>query len=142
MEDKIDDFINFDTDFIDSPRFYTELISLAPTTGDSVDEALPMSTEYLSNVGDVYDIFQDSMMTCLELSSRIINLTDPEISIPGHEAQDLLHIKIRLKPTLIRMEVHWENLLQEAHSRDKVIFLELHSLVQTAQFATEFLPPC
>ena len=59
-----------------------------------------MSTEYLSNVGDVDDIFQDSMMTCLELSSQIINLTDTEINIPRREAQDLLHIKNRLKRTL------------------------------------------
>ena len=43
MEDEIDDFINFDTEFINCPRFYTELISLARTTSDSVDEALSMS---------------------------------------------------------------------------------------------------
>jgi hypothetical protein len=45
MEDELDDFINFDTVFIDSPGFYTKLISLARTTGDTVDEALSMSTE-------------------------------------------------------------------------------------------------
>ena len=82
MEDEFDNFINFDTVFIDSPRFYTELIALASTTGDSVDEALSMSTEYLSNIGDVDDIFQESMMSCIKLSSKIVNLTSLEISIP------------------------------------------------------------
>ena len=75
MEDELDDFINFDTVFINNPRFYTELIALARTTGDSVDEALSMLTEYLSNIGDVDDIFQESMMSCIEFSSRIVNLT-------------------------------------------------------------------
>ena len=56
IEDEIDEFINFDTE---CPRFYTKLISLARTTGDSVDEALSMSMEYLSNVRDVDDIFQE-----------------------------------------------------------------------------------
>ena len=55
MEDKLDDFINFDTAFIDNPRFYTELTILARTTGEAVDEALSMSTEYLSNVGENRD---------------------------------------------------------------------------------------
>ena len=32
IEDEIDDFINFGTDFIKSPHFYTELTSLARTT--------------------------------------------------------------------------------------------------------------
>ena len=56
MEDKLNDFINFDTVFINSPGFYTKLIALAPTTGETVDEALSMSTEYLNNIGDVDDI--------------------------------------------------------------------------------------
>ena len=53
MEDEIDKFINFDTEFVETPRFYTELISLARTTDDSVDEALSMLMEYLSNVSNV-----------------------------------------------------------------------------------------
>ena len=57
MEDELDNFINFDNVLIDSPGFYTELIALGRTTGDSVDEALSMWTEYLSNIGDVDDIF-------------------------------------------------------------------------------------
>ena len=41
------------------------------------------------------------------------------------------------------MEVHWANQLQETQSRDdKVIFLELQNLVQTARHAAENLPPC
>ena len=89
-----------------------------------MDEALSMSTEYLSNTGDVDDIFQESMMSCIELSSRIVNLTGPEISIPQREDQDLLRSRIRLKRTLTRIEAHWKNLLQEIQSRDnKVIFL-------------------
>ena len=94
MEDELDDFINFDSVFIDNPRFYTKLIALARTTGDSLDEALSMLTEYLSNIGDVDDIFQESMMSCIELSSRIVSLTGLEISIPRREAQDLLRSRI------------------------------------------------
>ena len=102
-----------------------------------------MSTEYLSNVGDVDDIFQDSMMTCLELSSQIINLTDTEINIPRREAQDLLHIKNLLTRTLTHIEDHWDNLLQEAQSRDDTaVFSELDSLVKMALFPTEKLHPC
>ena len=37
MEDEIDEFINFDIEFIKCPRFYNKLIALACTTGDSVD---------------------------------------------------------------------------------------------------------
>ena len=74
MEDELGDFINFDSVFINNPRFYTKLIALARTTGDSLDEALSMLTEYLSNIGDVDDIFQESMMSCIKLFSRIVNL--------------------------------------------------------------------
>ena len=69
MEDEVDEFINFDINFSQHPCLYTELISLTRTTGSSVDEALSMSLEYLSNVSDVDNIFQDSLMTCLDLSS-------------------------------------------------------------------------
>ena len=44
MENEINDFINFDTNFIKCPRFYTELMSLARTTGDFMVKALSMST--------------------------------------------------------------------------------------------------
>ena len=140
MEDEIDDFVNFDTNFIECPCFYTELTSLARTTGDSMDEALSMSTEYLSNVSDVDNIFQESLMTCLELSSQSPNKGR---DLSRHEARDLLHIKICLTRTLAHMEDHWKNLLQKARSRgDTVVFSELDSLVQMARFATEKLPPC
>ena len=75
MEDELDDFINYDIVFIDSPGFYTKLIALARTTKETVDEALSMSTEYLNNIGDVDDIFQESMMSCIDLSSKIVHLT-------------------------------------------------------------------
>ena len=87
MEDEIDEFINFDTEFVKCPGFYTKLISLAPTTGDSVDEALSMLMEYLSDVSDINDIFQDSMMTCLELSSQIPNLACPNKPSQGTQAK-------------------------------------------------------
>ena len=69
MEDELDEFINYDTVFIDKPRFYNELTALARTTGEAVDEALSMSTEYLSNVGDIDDTYQESMMSCIDWSS-------------------------------------------------------------------------
>ena len=143
MEDKLDDFINFDTVFIDNPRFYTELTILARTMGEAVDKALSMSTEYLSNVGDVDDIYQESMMSCIDWSSRIATLTGPGISISRRETSDLLNAKIRLKRTLMRMEAHWKTLLQENQSRDdKEIFLELQNLVETARHTADNLPPC
>ena len=86
MEDKFDDFINFDTVFIDSPGFYTKLIALARTTGETVDEALSMSTEYLNNIGDIDNIFQESMMSCIKLFFKIVNLTSLGISIPRRDA--------------------------------------------------------
>ena len=57
MEDEVDKFINSDVMFIERPRFYTELLTLARTTGNAVDEALPMSKEYLSGISDVGGIF-------------------------------------------------------------------------------------
>ena len=69
MENEIDDFINYDDKFVFQPRFYSKLLILSCTTSNSVEEAL--STEYLRNVSDVNDIFQDSMMTCLELPLQI-----------------------------------------------------------------------
>ena len=114
MEDEIDEFINFDTEFVETPCFYTELISLARTTDDSVDEALSMSMEYLSNVSNVDNVFQDSLMTCLELSSQITNLAGTTRDLSRNEARGLLNMKKRLAGTLTCMEGHWENLLQEA----------------------------
>jgi hypothetical protein len=67
MEDEIDEFINFDEKFVEQPKF--KLLALARTMGDSVDETLSMSTKYLGNISDIDDVFQDSIMTCLELSS-------------------------------------------------------------------------
>ena len=66
MEDEIDEFVNFDDKIRQTPTFLQQTTNL--------DEALSMLREYLSNVSDVDDIFQDSMMTCLELSSQITNL--------------------------------------------------------------------
>ena len=142
MEDEIDDFINFDTEFINCPRFYTKLISLARTTSESMDEALSMSLEYLSNVSDVGDVFQDSLMTCLELSSQIANLNDTTRKPSQSETRKLVSMKTRLAGTLTRMEDHWDNLSQEIRTQeDTVMFSELDSLVQMARFTTENLPP-
>ena len=95
MEYEVDELINLDVVFIESPRFYIELIALARTTGDSVDEALSMSKEYLSNVSNIDDIFQDSMMTCLELSSQITNLAGKTRDLSKNEARDLLDMIMR-----------------------------------------------
>ena len=143
MEDELDEFINYDTIFIDEPHFYTELSTLACKTGGAVNEALSMSTEYLSNVGNVDDIYQESMMSCIEWSSRIATLTAPGISISRRKmtTMDLLNARIHLKRTLTRMEAHWRTLQEEVQSRvDKVIFLELQNLVETARHTTDHLP--
>ena len=44
------DFVNTDSMFAEHPHFYDELIDLIHTTGDSVDEALSMSKDYLCNL--------------------------------------------------------------------------------------------
>ena len=80
-------------------------------TDKAVDEALSMSMEYLSNVSDVNDIFQDSLMTSLEFSSQIANLTDRMKDLSQHEVRDLLNMKRHLTKTLTHMEGHWDNLL-------------------------------
>ena len=111
MEDELDEFINYDTIFIDEPRFYTELTILARKTGGAVSEALSMSTEYLSNIGDVDDIYQESMMSCIEWSSRIATFTAPGINISRRKMSttDLLNARINLKRTLTRMETQWNS---------------------------------
>ena len=95
MEDKVDEFINVDVVLIESPHFYIELIALARTTGDSVDKALSMLTDYLNNICDVNDIFQDFMMTCLELSSQITNLVGKTRDLTNNEVKDLLDMEKR-----------------------------------------------
>ena len=142
MEDEIDEFINFDDKFVKHPRLYNKLITLALTMGDSVDKALSMLPEYLSNISDVDDIFQDSMMTCLELSVQLTNLANRTRELLQNEARDLIDMRKRLERTLARMEGHWEHLLQEAQKPNKtVVFSELENLVQMARFATEQIPP-
>ena len=143
MEDELDDFINFDEQFVDSPRFYIELISLARKTSKSVDEALSISLEYLSNVSDVGDVFQDSLVSCLELSSQIANLDDTARTLSQSETNKLAGLVTRLAGTLKRMENHWNDLSDEIKAReDTVIFSELDSVVQIARLATENLPSC
>ena len=112
MEGELDEFINYDTVFIDEPHFYTEHTTLARKTGGAVNEALSMSTEYLSNVGNVDDIYQESMMSCIEWSSQIATLTAPGISISRRKTStmQLLNARINLKRTLTRMEAHWKTL--------------------------------
>ena len=143
MEDELDEFINYDTVFIDEPRFYTELTVMARKTGGAVNEALSISTEYLSNIGDVDDIYQESVMSCIEWSSRIATLTAPRISIPGRKlpTMQLLNPRINLKRTLTRMEAHWKALQEEVRSRDdEIIFSEIQELVETARRTTDGLP--
>ena len=54
----------------------------------------------------------------------------------------LLNARINLKRTLTRMETHWKTLQEEVRSRgDKVTFLEIQDLVETARHTTDDLPP-
>ena len=90
MEDEIDDFINFDTDFIDRPPFYNKLTSSSRTMGDSVDEALSMSGEYLSDIDDIEGIFQTSAATCSKLSLQITHLANKMRDLSRDEIERLL----------------------------------------------------
>ena len=83
MEDKVDKFVNSDVMFIECPRFYTKLLTLTCTTGNAMDEALAMLKEYLSSISDVGCIFQESMATCLGLSSQITRLTNQTGDLKG-----------------------------------------------------------
>jgi hypothetical protein len=82
------------------------------------------------------------MMSCIDWSSRIVTLTAPGINISRRAASDLLTAKIRLKRTLTRMEAHWKTLQEEIQLRgDKVVFLELQNLVETARHTADNLLP-
>ena len=50
-------FIESDDIFTKHPRFYHELITLEETTGDTVDESLSMSRDYLTGIIDVEGLF-------------------------------------------------------------------------------------
>ena len=97
-----------------------------------------MSKEYLSNISDVGDIFQESMMTCLELSSQIKNLVSQTRDLSKNEVKNLLDMEKRSARTLKRMESHWKRLVRKARTgEDTMVFSELDSLVQMALFAIE-----
>ena len=50
-------FIESDDIFTKHQRFYHELITLEETTGDTVDESLSMSRDYLTGIIDVEGLF-------------------------------------------------------------------------------------
>ena len=91
-------FANTDTMFAERPRFYDELITLIHTTGDSVDEALSMSGEYLCNISDIEGTFHTSAAICSQLSSQITRLASNR-NLSSDEIKELQNMKERSERT-------------------------------------------
>ena len=89
--------------FTERPHFYDELISLLHTTGDSVDEALSMSKEYLCDISDIEGTFHTSAAICSQLSSQITRLASKK-ELSSDETRDLEDMKERSRRTFQRME--------------------------------------
>ena len=96
-------FVSTDTMFIERPDFYDELISLVHTTGDSVDEALLMSKDYLSDISDIEGTFHTSAAICSQLSSQITRLASKK-ELSNGETRNLEKMKERSRRTFQRME--------------------------------------
>ena len=135
MADDVEKFVNSDVMFIECPRFSNELLTLVHTTGDSVEKALSMSGEYLSGIGDVGGIFQESVATCSELSSQITRLANKTGDLSRDEIKSLLDMEKRSMRTFNRMESQWKRIVRKAQiGEDTVVFFKLNSQVQAAQF--------
>ena len=135
MANEVDQFVKSDVMFIERPCFYNELLNLAHTTGDSVTEALSMSGEYLSGIGDVGGIFQESVVTCSELSLQITRLANKTRDLSRDEIKSLLDMEKCSMCTFNWMESQWKRIVRKAQiGEDTMVFSKLNSQVQAARF--------
>ena len=86
-------FVESDIIFNKHPHFYHELITLEETTGDTVDESLSMSKEYLTGITDVKGLFKKSIGICTELSSQINCLANKSRDLSRDEIENLLDME-------------------------------------------------
>ena len=126
-------FVSTDTMFIERPHFYDELISLLHTTGDSVDEALAMSKEYLCGISDIEGTFHTSAAICSQLSSQITRLASKR-ELSHDEAEDLENMKERSRRTFRRMEHQLTQVTRRARAgKDTITFPKLQDQVQATR---------
>ena len=126
-------FISTDTMFIERPHFYDELISLLHTTGDSVDEALSMSREYLCGISDIEGTFHTSAAICSQLSSQITRLASKG-ELSHDEARDLDNMKDRSRRIFQRMENQLTQVTRRARAgKDTVTFPKLQDQVRATR---------
>ena len=98
------EFVESDIIFTKPPHFYLELITLEETTGDTVDESLSMSKDYLTGITDIEGIFEKSIGICSDLSSQIHCLTNKSKDLSRDEIENLLDMENRSTDTFYRME--------------------------------------
>ena len=123
------DFVNTDSMFVEHPHFYDELIDLIHTTGDSVDEALSISKEYLCDIGDIEGTFHTSAVICSQLSSQIARLTSKR-DLSSDETGELEGMKERSRRTFQRMENLLAKVTRRAKAgKDTVTFPKLYDQV-------------
>ena len=126
-------FVSTDTMFIERPHFYDELISLLHTTGDSVDEALSMSREYLCDISDIEGTFHTSAAICSQLSSQITRLASKK-ELSHDEARDLENMKDRSRRTFQRMENRLTQVTRRARAgKDTITFPKLQDQVRATR---------
>ena len=122
-------FVSTDTMFIERPHFYDELISLLHTTGDSVDEALSMSKEYLCGISDIEGTFHTSAAICSQLSSQITRLASKR-ELSHDEAGDLENMKEHSRRTFRRMENQLTQVTRRARAgKDTITFPKLQDQI-------------
>ena len=86
-------FVESDDIFTKHPHFYHELINLEETMGDTVDESLSMSRDYLTGIADVECLFEKSIGICSELLSQIHCLTNRSRDLSRDKIEDLLDME-------------------------------------------------
>ena len=126
-------FVSTDTMFIERPHFYEELISLLHTTGDSVDEALSMSKDYLCGISDIEGTFHTSAAICSQLSSQITRLASKK-ELSHDEAEDLENMKDRSRRIFQRMENQLIQVTRRARAgKDTITFPKLQDQVRATR---------
>jgi hypothetical protein len=126
-------FVSTDTMFVERPHFYDELTSLLHTTGDSVDEALSMSKEYLCDISDIEGTFHTYAAICSQLSSQINRLTSKK-ELSSDETEDLENMKERSGRTFQRMENRLAQVTRRARARkDTITFPKLQDQVRATR---------
>ena len=126
-------FVSTDTMFVERPDFYDELISLVHTTGDSVDEALLMSKDYLSDISDIEGTFHTSAAICSQLSSQITRLASKQ-ELSKDETRNLENMKERSRRTFQRMENRLAQVTRRARAgKDTITFPKLQDQVRAAR---------